>query len=253
MPFARAGFSRIQSTLQRATVSSLPVRHARTFASVLPAVPAAPKSTSAPRTKLPSNAKDVRQPGASRPHLGIEVDPKHGLYAFFRKKVEDGVAKYETVEPIDVAADKSGRAWTAAELRRKSFQDLHTLWYVLVRERNLLATQREEARRQGISHNRMSSATKVFRVRKSMARIKYVLNERRLAYEGAMEIVQDKAKRPLLRREVKRQAHKKSIARTTSQKDATETAQEDLKATLNPSGEVASLQSAQAASAAPSA
>lgn len=58
-----------------------------------------------------------------------------------------------------------GRAWTAAELRRKSFKDLHTLWYVLVRERNLLATQREEARRMGIMHNRLDSATKVFRVR----------------------------------------------------------------------------------------
>ena len=59
----------------------------------------------------------------------------------------------------------AGRAWTAAELRRKSFKDLHTLWYVLLRERNLLATQREEGRRLGVQHNRLDSATKVFRVR----------------------------------------------------------------------------------------
>lgn len=42
-----------------------------------------------------------------------------------------------------------GRAWTAAELRRKSFKDLHTLWYVVLREQNLLATQLHELGRVG--------------------------------------------------------------------------------------------------------
>src|SRR6266404_4254426 len=45
----------------------------------------------------------------------------------------------------------SGRAWTAAELRRKSFRDLHTLWYVLLRERNLIATQTESYRRSSVN------------------------------------------------------------------------------------------------------
>ncbi|KAI0801817.1 mitochondrial 39-S ribosomal protein L47 (MRP-L47)-domain-containing protein, partial [Irpex lacteus] len=149
--------------------------------------------------------------GALRPHLGVEVDPDHGLWAFFRRKTaDDGTTKYETVEPLDFAGLQTGRAWTAAELRRKSFKDLHTLWYVLVRERNLLATQREEARRMGIMHNRLDSATKVFRVRKSMARIKYVLNERRLAYEGAIEIHENQATEVLSKREERRQRTKEA-------------------------------------------
>lgn len=55
----------------------------------------------------------------------------------------------------------AGRSWTAAELRRKSFKDLHTLWYVLLRERNLLASQRDEARRLDVTMNALRGGSRV--------------------------------------------------------------------------------------------
>ena len=59
----------------------------------------------------------------------------------------------------------AGRSWNAAEIRRKSFKDLHTLWYVLLRERNLLATQLAEGKRMNILDNRLSSSVQATKVR----------------------------------------------------------------------------------------
>ncbi|OZJ06687.1 hypothetical protein BZG36_00383 [Bifiguratus adelaidae] len=80
----------------------------------------------------------------------------------------------------------TGRAWRASELRQKSFDDLHKLWYVLLKERNRLATQNEEARRLGITKQMWTNRGRVKKCQKSMARIKFVLNERQNSYEQAM-------------------------------------------------------------------
>jgi len=90
------------------------------------------------------------QTSGLRPHFRVPVNPNHGLYGFFRKYEDQGVAQYETMPLMGDKKQNFGRSWSGAELRRKSFRDLHTLWYVLLRERNLCATQMEEGRRMGI-------------------------------------------------------------------------------------------------------
>jgi len=147
------------------------------------------------------NGKDGEPSGVLRPHLGVEVNPNHGLWAFFRKAVgKDGAVTYETLEAKDDTVDYSGRAWSAAEIRRKSFKDLHTLWYVVLRERNLLETQFLEAKRLGALKDMTPIKKHILRCRKTMARIKYVINERRLAYEGAVQIIAENKEREVLSR-----------------------------------------------------
>ena len=73
----------------------------------------------------------------------------------------------------------SGRAWTAADLRAKSWDDLHALWYVLLKERARLASSADAAR---ASRARPPNPARAAKVRKSMARIKLVLSERAAAH-----------------------------------------------------------------------
>eukprot|EP00656_Telonema_subtile_P044614 TRINITY_DN50870_c0_g1_i1.p3 TRINITY_DN50870_c0_g1~~TRINITY_DN50870_c0_g1_i1.p3 ORF type:complete len:131 (+),score=15.81 TRINITY_DN50870_c0_g1_i1:212-604(+) len=81
------------------------------------------------------------------------------------------------IEDFKMAKDASpnaGRSWKASELRKKSFEDLHTLWYVLLKERNLLESTKADMRSKGL---RIPNPSRFQKVRKSMARIKLVLWE----------------------------------------------------------------------------
>ncbi|KAL6047787.1 39S ribosomal protein L47, mitochondrial [Balamuthia mandrillaris] len=74
----------------------------------------------------------------------------------------------------------AGRAWRAKELRLKSFEDLHKLWFVLVKERNLLNTEKAAAKWKGES---MKNVQRRWKVKKSMSRLKAVIGERQLVYK----------------------------------------------------------------------
>ncbi|XP_073225249.1 uncharacterized protein [Cicer arietinum] len=68
-----------------------------------------------------------------------------------------------------------GRSWKASELRLKSWDDLQKLWYVLLKEKNMLMTQRQMLHAQNL---RFPHPERLPKVRKSMCRIKHVLTER---------------------------------------------------------------------------
>ncbi|XP_066522211.1 39S ribosomal protein L47, mitochondrial [Hoplias malabaricus] len=78
---------------------------------------------------------------------------------------------------------KSGAPWTAKQLRAKSNEDLHKLWYVLLKEKNMLSTIEQEAKRQS---TQMPSPERIKKVERSMRRLDTVVKER----EDALRLLQ---------------------------------------------------------------
>eukprot|EP01126_Amoeba_proteus_P039430 TRINITY_DN4156_c0_g1_i7.p1 TRINITY_DN4156_c0_g1~~TRINITY_DN4156_c0_g1_i7.p1 ORF type:complete len:161 (-),score=37.14 TRINITY_DN4156_c0_g1_i7:140-622(-) len=94
---------------------------------------------------------------------------------------------YDTVTPVK-EKPQTGRAWRTSELRLKSFSDLHKLWFVLLKEKNVLLTQKAE-RRSTKAPIAWMNPYRMKKVRLSMARIKVVLSERKRVFETAQEKV----------------------------------------------------------------
>ena len=83
----------------------------------------------------------------------------------------------------------AGRAWRASELRLKGYDDLHGLWFVLLKERNMLETERIRARKRS---EHMENPARLRKVRQSMSRLKTVLRERKAEEEErAKQAVED--------------------------------------------------------------
>lgn len=74
---------------------------------------------------------------------------------------------------------KHGRQWNVEELRIKSNQDLHKLWFVLLKEKNMLLTMENE----GIEEHRLfPSPERLDKVKISMENLETVVRERNRAF-----------------------------------------------------------------------
>lgn len=107
----------------------------------------------------------------------IEVPDDHPLWQFFAEK------KFMR-RPEDL--DTSSRPWTIPELRRKSFEDLHSLWYTCLKERNILARENHLVKNAAkSSRNDYDDISE--KIRTTMWRIRHVLSERDWGFRRARD------------------------------------------------------------------
>ena len=78
-----------------------------------------------------------------------------------------------------------GRAWSVDELRLKSWEDLHRLWWKCVLERNKQETQALERKRLEPGYGDYEAGLRKDAVKKTMRGIKHVLTERYYSWEDA--------------------------------------------------------------------
>ncbi|KAL9095288.1 MAG: hypothetical protein Q9165_002544 [Trypethelium subeluteriae] len=113
-------------------------------------------------------------------HSKIQVDPNHGLWQFFNNK------RSAINTPDDDHAH--GRAWTVEELRHKSWEDLHRLWWVCAKERNRLATEAYERRRLNAGYGEYESQHREREIKLTQRAIKHALTERWYAWDAARQV-----------------------------------------------------------------
>lgn len=113
----------------------------------------------------------------------VETDPAHGLWDFFASRT--------TVANTPEEDAKHGRGWSVEELRHKSWDDLHKLWWVCVKERNRIATGNWERNKSKLGFGENEAEGRDRQVRITMRGIKHVLTERLYAWEDAVALAKE--------------------------------------------------------------
>lgn len=132
------------------------------------------------------NLKDIKLRAPIVPtHKNFDVSPDHPLWAFFPEG-----SNSETCFREQEDIPRESRAWSMAELRRKAFDDLHKLWYLTLKERNILA--REVRLGKSFDYVNFQRFTDLDdKLVLTQKRIKQTLLERQVAYERVQTFTEE--------------------------------------------------------------
>ncbi|XP_062438801.1 large ribosomal subunit protein uL29m isoform X1 [Rhea pennata] len=120
-----------------------------------------------------------------------KVEPLHRFKLLHTTSARKGLEEFfDDPQNWGEKTVKSGDAWNIKQLRGKSSEDLHKLWYVLLKEKNMLLTLEQESKRQ---HRPMPSPERLEKVEKSMKNIDLVVRER----EDALRLLQTGQEKPV--------------------------------------------------------
>ncbi|EJS42637.1 mrpl4p [Saccharomyces arboricola H-6] len=165
-----------------------PLRARTKFTKPKPKQPVLPKDKIRLPTQLTHHNNNLKVTDPIPPTAAnLHCSDDHPLWQFFSNK--KFIRSADELPPSNHV-----RPWSIPELRHKSFDDLHSLWYNCLREQNVLARENHLLKNiVGSTHEEFGDLFQS--IRTTMWQIRHVLNERDLAHTVSQEYFQNDSQR----------------------------------------------------------